>query len=97
MNNTHQPPETQHLPVIIIGGGVHKAVRVVACVRVPRQIALPVRCDQGKGIPAFMFPAMHQGIFFQHEMFNVLLLQKIAGAESGLTATDDDDWQVLCV
>ena len=70
---------------------LHEPVRVVPGIGVAWQGALPVRRHQAEGIPALGAPAMGEAVLFQQQMVDALLLQVVAGGQTGLPAADDDD------
>lgn len=70
---------------------LHKAMRIVAGIRMPRQRALPVRRDQAERVPALLAPGMRDRLRFEHEMVDARARQVVTHRQSGLTAADDDD------
>jgi len=73
----------------------HEAVRVVAVIGVAGQLALPVRRDQGKAVPAFVFPGVEGLVLFQHQVIDVVVAKPVTGGEAGLAAAHHDHRVVL--
>ncbi|CAB3808415.1 hypothetical protein LMG28138_06040 [Pararobbsia alpina] len=53
---------------------LHKAMRIVARVRISRQRALPIRRDEAERVPALVAPGMRDGLFLDDEVIDAGLL-----------------------
>ncbi|CAB3809512.1 hypothetical protein LMG28138_06106 [Pararobbsia alpina] len=53
---------------------LHKAMRIVARVRISRQCTLPVRRDETERVPALVAPSMRDGLFLDDEVIDAGLL-----------------------
>jgi len=62
---------------------------VVAVVRVPRELALPVRRHQAEGVPAGVPPVVHEGVSLEDDVLDAVAHEVPAGRQAGLAATLD--------
>src|SRR5690606_508068 len=85
--------ESRQILVDLILG--HEAMGIAAlmllAVAITRQRALPVGRYQTECIPALSTPGVRQAVLFQQQMIDAVGLQKMAGGQPRLPATDDDD------
>ncbi len=73
----------------------HKSVRIGPGVRMARELALPIRRDQTKGVPSLRAPGFCESVLFEDDVVDSPLLQEVAGRESRLSAADHDDGEML--
>src|SRR5262249_28610063 len=72
----------------------HEPVRVVAVVRVARQLHGPVRRDEAEALPA-PAPGLADPAALEHDVADAGAPQLVARREPGLPAADDDDVELL--
>ena len=89
----HLLPEAGQVVVDLVL--LHEAMRVVACIGVAGQLALPVGRDQAEAVPALGAPAVQRSVLLEHHMAGADLLQVVAHRQAGLAAADDDDFVVV--
>src|ERR1700722_18973756 len=68
----------------------HEAMGIASVIRVPRQLALPVRRHEAEGVPSLLAPFVHDRFLLEHHMIDPGAREPIAGRQYGLPAADDD-------
>ena len=61
-----------------------------------RELALPVRRNETKGVPSFRAPGFCESVLFKDNVVDSPFLQSVAGREPGLSAADYRTEKCFC-